>query len=105
MMKPICFKGYIKRYLASAIILLVNLAFYQGVHAKAPDFFQQNKTVKGKIIDEQNNPIAGVSVVQKGTTNGTVIGATGDYSISVPHWRSACFYLCRICRSGNDSRC
>ena len=83
-MKPNCFKGYIKRYLASAIILLVNLSFYEGVHAKAPDFFQQTKTVKGKIIDEQNNPLAGVSVLHKGTTNGTVTSATGDYSIAVP---------------------
>jgi len=83
MMKPNCFNGYIKRYLASAIILLLNLAFYEAAHAGA-DFFQQTKTVKGKIVDEQNAPIAGVSIVQKGTTNGVVTSATGEYSITVP---------------------
>ena len=83
MMKPNCFNGYIKRYLTSAIILLLNLAFYEAAHAGA-DFFQQTKTVKGKIVDEQNAPIAGVSIVQKGTTNGVVTSATGEYSITVP---------------------
>jgi TonB-linked SusC/RagA family outer membrane protein len=63
------------RYLASAIILL--LCF--GLTAQA-----QDKTVKGKVTDEQNNPLSGVSVIQKGTTNGTTTSASGDFSITVP---------------------
>ena len=35
----------------------------------APGFFQQNKTVKGKVTDEQGKPVPDVSVLQKGTSN------------------------------------
>ncbi len=75
MTKPICYGRYLTRYLASAIILL--LCFGLTAHA-------QEKTVKGKVTDEQNNPLSGVSVVQKGTTNGTVTSDKGDFSITVP---------------------
>ena len=54
------------------------------VQAKSPGFFQQNKTVKGKITDDQGKPVEGASVLQKGTSNGTTTSATGDFSISVP---------------------
>jgi len=40
-------------------------------------------TVTGKVIDaDTNDPLAGVSVVEKGTNNGTVTDASGNYSIN-----------------------
>lgn len=75
MTKLICYGRYIKMYLTSAIIFL--LCFSLTAQA-------QEKTVKGKVTDEQNNPISGVSVIQKGTTNGTVTSEKGDFSITVP---------------------
>lgn len=43
----------------------------------------QGVTVKGKVTDDTNAPLPGVSVLEKGTTNGTVTDANGDYSLTV----------------------
>ncbi len=75
MTKLICYGRYVKTYLTSAIIFL--LCFSLTAQA-------QEKTVKGKVTDEQNNPLSGVSVIQKGTANGTVTSEKGDFSITVP---------------------
>ncbi|WP_080903173.1 TonB-dependent receptor [Parabacteroides sp. Marseille-P3160] len=45
--------------------------------------FSQAKTVKGKVLDEQGQPIIGANVVEKGTTNGTITDLDGNYSVSV----------------------
>ena len=44
----------------------------------------QNRTITGKITDENGNPLANVSVLVKGTNIGTVTREDGTYSISVP---------------------
>ena len=41
------------------------------------------KTVTGKVIDEQELPIIGASVSEKGTSNGTVTDEKGNFSIKV----------------------
>lgn len=43
-----------------------------------------DKTITGKVVDEKNNPLPGVSVVVKGTTTGSITGTDGTYSLSVP---------------------
>jgi TonB-linked SusC/RagA family outer membrane protein len=46
-------------------------------------FAQESKTVKGTILNGQNNlPLADVNVVIKGTGNGTRTGSNGEYSIA-----------------------
>lgn len=42
----------------------------------------QQKDVKGKIVDETGEPLPGVTVVVKGTTQGTVSNVDGEYSIT-----------------------
>ncbi|MGZ8510804.1 MAG: TonB-dependent receptor plug domain-containing protein, partial [Chitinophagaceae bacterium] len=42
------------------------------------------KTVTGKVTDDQGNPIPNASVVIKGTSSGTVTKADGSYSLTVP---------------------
>lgn len=44
--------------------------------------FQQQKTVSGKVTDSGGQPLPGVTVVLKGTTQGTVTNANGEYSIT-----------------------
>ena len=44
----------------------------------------QSKTVKGIVKDKQGSPLPGVTVVEKGTTNGTITDFDGNYSIEVP---------------------
>jgi TonB-linked SusC/RagA family outer membrane protein len=62
-----------KLFLASVAILL------SGAAALA-----QNITVKGTVSDESGEPIIAAGVVIDGTTKGTVTGANGEYTISVP---------------------
>ena len=45
--------------------------------------FAQQKTVTGKVVDEDGVALAGVNVVQKGTTNGTSTDSDGKYSIQI----------------------
>ncbi len=47
--------------------------------------FAQDKTVTGKVTDENDKaPLAGVSVVVKGTKVGTSTGADGTFTLQVP---------------------
>ncbi len=52
----------------------------------APSFLseneQQQKSVSGKVTDESGDPLPGVTVVIKGTVNGTITDMNGNYSIS-----------------------
>jgi len=43
---------------------------------------QQQKNVSGKVTDSSGGSLPGVSVVVKGTTNGTITDADGKYTIS-----------------------
>lgn len=44
---------------------------------------QEKKTITGKIQDAKGNPIIGASVQEKGSTNGTMSDAHGNYKLSV----------------------
>lgn len=46
-----------------------------------PAFAQQ--TVSGTVLDDTGQPLPGVSVIEKGTTNGTTTSVDGKYSLSV----------------------
>lgn len=43
----------------------------------------QQKTITGRITDNDGLPLAGVNVLEKNTTNGVIADADGKYSISV----------------------
>ncbi len=43
----------------------------------------QTKTVSGTVVDDLG-PVIGVSVIEKGTQNGTTTGPDGNYSLTVP---------------------
>lgn len=67
-------KDSIKRLILSVLSLMVAV----------PLLFAQNTVqVSGKVVDIQNEPIIGVSVLEKGTTNGTITDFDGNYQISV----------------------
>lgn len=44
---------------------------------------QQTFIVYGKIVDEMNEPLIGVSIVEKGTTNGSVTSTDGEFSLEL----------------------
>ncbi|HPR86373.1 MAG TPA: carboxypeptidase-like regulatory domain-containing protein, partial [Prolixibacteraceae bacterium] len=43
---------------------------------------QQQKSISGKVVDSAGSPLPGVTVVVKGTTNGTITDFDGAYTIS-----------------------
>lgn len=43
---------------------------------------QQHETITGRVTDSSGSPLPGVTVVVKGTTNGTVTNIDGEYTIS-----------------------
>ncbi|MEZ5103490.1 MAG: TonB-dependent receptor [Draconibacterium sp.] len=43
---------------------------------------QQQRTVSGKVSDSDGEPLPGVTVVVKGTTQGTVTNADGEYTLT-----------------------
>jgi len=47
-----------------------------------------NGTVKGKVMDENGEPLPGVNVLIKGTTVGTVTDASGTYNLTLPNGAS-----------------
>lgn len=46
-------------------------------------FSQEGININGKVNDEQGQPIPGVTIVAKGTTNGTITDADGNFSLNV----------------------
>lgn len=54
--------------------------------------FAQEVTVTGKVTSgTDGDPIPGVSVVQKGTTNGTITDVDGNYSLTLPEGETVVF--------------
>lgn len=45
--------------------------------------FAQKRQVNGTVVDINNEPIAGVNIVEKGTTNGAATDINGKFSLSV----------------------
>lgn len=60
---------------------IFSVMFFLALHWVA---FGQGKTITGKVTDDLNAPLPGVSVVIEGTSQGTITTIDGDYSLSVP---------------------
>jgi iron complex outermembrane receptor protein len=46
--------------------------------------FAQNQPVKGTIVDQDNTSLPGATIIQKGTTNGVISDAEGNFEIACP---------------------
>jgi TonB-linked SusC/RagA family outer membrane protein len=53
---------------------------------------QQTVTISGKVTDETGAPLPGVNILEKGTTNGTVSDAQGDYKLTVASGESVLIF-------------
>ncbi|MGV3639462.1 MAG: SusC/RagA family TonB-linked outer membrane protein [Adhaeribacter sp.] len=56
----------------------------QLVLLSAVTAWPQGQAVTGKIMDQQGEALPGVTILLKGTTNGTTSDAGGNYSLNVP---------------------
>lgn len=57
-------------------------------------YSQSNIKISGNITDDKGETLVGVSVLEEGTTNGTVTDADGNYSIMVSSVKSVLQYAC-----------
>ena len=64
----------LKRLAMAALVLLLCVPFAWS---------QGQVQVTGKVIDNAGEPLIGVSILEKGTTNGVVTDLDGNYSLSV----------------------
>ena len=62
-------RGY--KFLITLLMLLIT----------SGNFYAQEKTITGTVISEEGDPLIGVNVIVKGTTNGTQSDFDGNYSI------------------------
>nr|MBA4167851.1 SusC/RagA family TonB-linked outer membrane protein [Chitinophagaceae bacterium] len=52
--------------------------------AGRPDHIFQQRTLSGKVTDDQGQPLAGVSILIKGNSSGVSTGQDGSFEIAVP---------------------
>jgi TonB-dependent starch-binding outer membrane protein SusC len=74
-------KGYF--YWHSKVFSILSLMFlivFLTINLSA----QENRPVKGTVTDETGQPLPGVTVIVKGTTQGTVTNADGNFSLAIP---------------------
>jgi TonB-linked SusC/RagA family outer membrane protein len=70
----------LKSVLVGGLLFFVTLP--QEVLAKGY-MYQEGKAVSGKVTDSEGEAMPGVNVVEKGTNNGTVSNADGNYQLNV----------------------
>lgn len=66
------------------IIIVKNKELPNIVQSLLPKDQVKKRTVTGKVVDENGNPVLGVTIVVKGTHIGVVTDLDGNYSLDVP---------------------
>lgn len=69
-------KRFLKSHVMRAVLVLLGLICFS-----AASYAQ--KTVTGKVVDEDGQTLPGVNVVEKGTTNGTITDIDGVYRLNI----------------------
>ncbi|PTX18091.1 TonB-linked SusC/RagA family outer membrane protein [Pontibacter mucosus] len=69
-----------QRHHKGGISLLVSALFF--LLSITTGFAQERRQVEGKVVDEQNEPLIGLTVVVKNTTTGTTTRPDGTFTIS-----------------------
>lgn len=79
-------KGLVSWIMKLCILaVLVGPQSLQAAGSMKTKAIQQNqKTITGKVVDEQNLPLIGVNILVKGTTLGTVTDFDGNFQLDVP---------------------
>lgn len=75
-------QGISYKVMEDFLILLSTENNSSGVFGGRTFDSQQQRTVSGKVTDARNQPLPGVTVVVKGTTQGTVTNSDGEYVLT-----------------------
>jgi len=74
--------GLILMFLLNSISLIASDEF-RYINIGEQNDLQQNRTLKGKVVDENGNPLPGVTITVVGSTRGVITDDDGNYSIEV----------------------
>jgi TonB-linked SusC/RagA family outer membrane protein len=76
----------LKKLIIILVIILVPVGILSSFGAAYPDLDNQaNLNVRGKVLSASDNqPLPGVNIVVKGTSNGTVTNVDGTFQITAP---------------------
>lgn len=81
----LCEQFWLKLFLLLAILLgQLSISIVQANTSDGRLAEQENIAVSGVILDEMRLPLIGVTVVEKGTTNGTITDLDGAFKLQVP---------------------
>ena len=79
----------LKRNVFRTTLMLLMLLFETATATAQPQ-----SIVKGIVVDKENSPVIGASVIQKGTVNGAITDLNGNFALPMqgnkPHGRSLC---------------
>ncbi len=59
--------------------------YFLNYNSLPPVYKMSANSVRGKVIENTGQPLAGASVIVEGTTIGTVTDMDGNYTITIPH--------------------
>ena len=59
--------------------------YFLNYNTVPPVYKMSANSVRGKVMENNGEPLVGVSVIVEGTTIGTVTDMEGNYSITIPH--------------------
>ena len=69
------------KFRISALLILFGSFLLSPSVAMAQGNGEQIKTVKGKVVDDKNDPVIGASILVEGTKTGTVTDISGSFSL------------------------
>lgn len=81
-------------------LLLCLCFFIPAMNVSASSLQADKFKVSGIVKDATGEPVIGASVVEKGTTNGTVTDLDGNFNLTVASNSTICHFFYRIFRSG-----
>lgn len=80
--KFLIFEIFLLMSLLNGFSLRASVDIYDIAIEKS-NVIQQNRTVKGTVVDENGNPVPGVTIIVVGSTKGVLTDLEGNYSIEV----------------------
>lgn len=95
-MKPDCkkeFNHFLLKTMKIPIVLFRTLLFISLIYM--PNYLsatninniidQEDIIVKGKVLDELGGPLIGATIIQEGTSKGTMVGFDGEFSLKIDY--------------------
>jgi len=79
-----CYISYLTRNIIRLLRFVVIVIFVAISTSSLGASVQQQREISGKVTDSSGSPLPGVSVVIKGTTQGTVTNTDGEFSLRIP---------------------